>query len=408
MNRDDAGSCRVRVIKLIWWVPHYRVPIFRRLCQNPHLDFTICAGDDNLVPGGARVASAEDVGRLRGINWRRLRRSRRLRWFPFRDYEWQPEAVWIAWREDFDVLITLGNKSISNWLARFICRLRGIPSFEWTQGLKGPDGWPRWLLRRLHLAWANGFLLYGRFATDFFAAHGIDRRRLFTVHNSLEHGLQTELRKRLTADDLRCVRGRFGAAGTEDRLVFFSGRFEHRKRLDWLLHALAILRDRGRRVVGVLIGEGRDEPRLRAEAKRLQLGDRALFYGPCYEEQALGPIICAADLCVAPQAVGLVVMHSFVYGTPVLTCENSAWTHGPEVEAIVEGETGGFYRDGDVNDLADKMETMLYPKPVKDQMLAECIRTIDEGYTPQYQERVIIQALNAVLPPRKRIPPGQS
>jgi hypothetical protein len=115
---------RPKIIKLIWWIPHYRVPVFRRLSQNPDLDFTVCAGDNSLNFGGEKVASASDVGSADGVNWRRLD-SRRLKMPPFRRYEWQPEAVRIAWRDDIDAVISLGNKSLSNWLVR--CRSRQEP-----------------------------------------------------------------------------------------------------------------------------------------------------------------------------------------------------------------------------------------------------------------------------------------
>ena len=157
-------------------------------------------------------------------------------------------------------------------------------------------------------------------------------------------------------------------------------------------------------MVGIVIGDGREEGPLREQADQLKLGDRAMFYGPCYQEKELASIISASDLCVVPREVGLVVMHSFVYGTPVLTCENSAWRHGPELEVVVEGKTGGLYRDGNVVDLADKMEAMLYPVPAKQHMRRACMRIIDEEYTPEYQERVIIQAINSVLPPERQLP----
>lgn len=403
MSSDGKPIQRVRVLKLMWSIYHYRVPILRRLCKNPHLDFTVCAGDNRQIYGGARIASAEDVGQMEGIKWRRLR-SRQLRWFPFRDWEWQPEAVKIALTEDYDVQIIHSMLSLSNLLVRLICRLRGIPVIEWTQGVTRPTTGLKWLVKKLYVRLASACLFYGHFATDYFAARGFDRRRLFTVHNSLDHDLQVKLRERLTSEDIARVRERFGVAGLEDRLVFFSGRLERGKRVDLLLEALAFLRDRGRRVVGIVIGDGREEGPLREQADQLKLGDRAMFYGPCYQEKELASIISAADLCVVPREVGLVVMHSFVYGTPVLTCENSAWRHGPELEVVVEGKTGGLYRDGNVVDLADKMEAMLYPVPAKQHMRRACMRIIDEEYTPEYQERVIIQAINCVLPPERQLP----
>jgi hypothetical protein len=78
--------------------------------------------------------------------------------------------------------------------------------------------------------------------------------------------------------------------------------------------------------------------------------------------------------------------------------------HGPEIETVIERKTGIFFNDGDVHNLVEKMEQMLYPKPSKNEMSRNCMKMIDQYYTPQYQERVIIQSLNYVLPAEKQIP----
>ena len=51
---------------------------------------------------------------------------------------------------------------------------------------------------------------------------------------------------------------------------------------------------------------------------------------------------------------------------------------------------------------------MLYPASVKQRMEAECRRVVDTYYTPAYQEKVVIEALNTVLPAEKRLPLEQN
>lgn len=407
MKNEDIPKRRVKIIKLIWWIPHFRAPIFRRLSQNPNLDFVVCAGDNTRGPGGVHLAaSANQVGNAEGINWRRLD-SYYIKAPIFKDYEWQPEAVRIAWKENMDALICLGPRSLSNWLVRAICRCRRIPVIEWSHGVTRPEGGLKWAVKKAYMKLANAHLFYGRFARDFFVSRGFDEASLFVVNNSLDHNKQVEIREQINAEDIRRTRAEFGVSRPEDRLLFHSGRMKTVRKLPLLIGALRILRDRGRRVFLVLIGKGEQEEALRTGVDDNGIGDRVVFYGSCYEEDTLGRIISASDLCVVPSQTGLIAMHSLVYGTPLLTCENTSWGHTPEVEAIVEGETGGFFREGDVDDLARKVEAMLYPEPCKSRMSKACMQMIDSHYTPEYQERVIIQALNYVLPKEKKIPlPG--
>lgn len=355
-----------------------------------------------MIRGGMKLACAHDVQRAEGINWRRIRSSY-LKGPVLKILEWQPEAVKIVLREDVDVVISHGLFSLSNLLVRVICRLRGIPVIEWTLGLKTEERGLRWFLANLYYRQAAAFLFYGKFARDFFVRHGYDPTKLFIVYNSLDHEKQVVVRQSVTEQTRASCRAECGATRDEDRLVFDSCRLEKDKRLDMLIEAVAILKKRGRTVFLVLIGEGLEGQRLEELSRAEKVADRVRFYGACYDEDKLGVLVSASDLCVVPGEVGLTAMHSLVYGTPVLTCENTRGRHGPEVEAIVRGKTGEFFRDGDVEDLANQMEQMLYPSPCKARMSAACMEIIDRCYTPKYQEQVIIEALNCVLPPTKQI-----
>jgi glycosyltransferase involved in cell wall biosynthesis len=399
-------SSKPKVLHFIWWIPHYRVPIFRRLSQNKHIDFEVCAGDNSEMPDGAKVASASEVGNITGVNWRYLK-SRRIRGLIFKDFEWQTEAVKVALRENIDVVINLGYQSLSNWLVRLICKLKGIPIIEWTHGVVRPEKGFRWFVRKHYYKWAKAFLLYGNFARAFFVEHGFKPEQIFVVNNSLDFDKQVDIRNRITEDKIGYIRQNFGVTNPNDRLIFHSGRLEKKKNLSLLINALSEMKQRGRNIVLILIGSGREEDNLRNQVKRNGITNNVIFYGSCYSEEEIGGIISASDLCVVPGAVGLIAMHSLVYGTPILTCENTNWRHFPEIEAVIEGKTGRFFEDENIEDLVEKMEQMLYPVPCKNQMSEACKDIIDNYYTPEYQERVIIKALNYVLPQDKKMPVPQ-
>ena len=391
-----------KVCCVTWMVAHYRVGIYRRLSQNRCFDFAVLAGDNTTVAGGTSVASGTETGGMEGINWRCVL-SRRIRGPLFRNYEWQPEVPVVVWRERPDVVICSGNKSLSNWLLRVVCRLRGIPLVEWTMGVRGPEHGLKWAVRRFYMKWAKAHLVYGECARKFYCAHGFREEDVFAVHNSLDHDTQVEVRKTLSAEDIRRTREGLGATDSTDRIVVCSGRLDARKKIDLLLTAVACCKAVGRRCIVVLVGSGEAEVFLREHAAAKGIADQVRFVGACYDERRLGEIFSSADLCVIPGAAGLTIMHSMVYGTPVLTAENTHWEHGPEVEAVIEGHTGGFFKPDDVHSLAAKMQEMLFPEPCKDAMQDACMKKIETDYTPQYQERVIIEALNHVLPTEGRI-----
>lgn len=393
---------RVKLVMLMWWIPHYRAPIFRRLSKSPQLDFVVWAGNNRTMFHGQEVATAQDAGVADGINWRPVRSHRFRRW-PLRDFEWQPEALKLAWRQDVDVLMIHGIKSLSNWLVRVICKLRRIPLVEWTHGaIRPPPPW-KWRVRKFYMKWADAFLLYGQYACDFFVAQGFDARRVFRINNSLDYDKQVTIRDALTEDTLRETRASFGVRDADQRLIVHCGRIRKKKTLRLLIDAIRILKERERKVVAVIIGDGADEAGLRRYAGQCDLADRVVFCGPVYDEERLGRIIAASDLCVVPASLGLTAMHSMVYGTPVLTCDNSGWVQGPEFDAVIDGETGILFRWKDLDDLVQKMDAALYPVPCKPDMAQACRDTIAREFTPAYQERVVLRMINTLVPAHKRV-----
>lgn len=367
------------------------------------MTFEICAGNNQDIGDGKMLTCLQSPSQSEGINWR-LIRSIRFKGPFLKNWEWQPEAVKMVFHEKIDVVIIHGFFCLSNWLLRIICKLRGIPVIEWTQGLKRPAKGLRWFVANQYYRWASAFLFYGNFARDFFIQRGYRPERMFVVYNSLDYDKQKAIRETITPEQIRQCRAECGAASYEARLIINSSRLEKGKQIELQIQAIARLKRQGRGVYMVLVGDGLEKSTLQQLSRDLDVEDRLRFIGACYEEEKLGLLFCAADLCVVPGPVGLIAMHSLVYGTPLLTCENTRGKHGPEIETIVEGKTGRYFRDGEVEDLVAKIEQMLYPVPCKEKMSAACREVIDKYYTPQYQEKIIIQALNSVLPPEKQIP----
>ena len=384
----------------VWSIVHYREAVYRKLCSTPGLQLTICAGtNSSTFYTGGSIALADN---LAGIDHRVIR-SVRLKGPFLRGWEWQGEAVRLAWREKVDAMICFGPVSLSNWLVRLVCRLRGIPLLEWSIGVKKPEKGIRWAYRKFYMACANALMLYGRWSAEYCISRGFSRDRVFVIHNSLDHGRQVELRNSISDEEIEQVRAHYGVTDSQERLIFHSGRLETRKRIELLIDAVQQVRDRGRRVTLVLVGDGPEEERFKEHARRGGLADVVHFIGACYDEEALGRLFCASDLCVVPGSIGLLAMHSLVYGTPVL-CSEGNDEHGPEVEAVIEGETGGFFRLGDVDHLTDRLEELLYENPCKPRMSEACRRIIDTEWTPAYQQEKIVEAINAVLPSDRRIP----
>lgn len=295
-------------------------------------------------------------------------------------------------KDDFDVFLILGeSRALSTWLFSIKARLfyPHKKVFYWTHGWYGKESYAERLLKKLFFRLPNGgIFLYGNYARELMIKEGFNPRKLYTIHNSLAYEKQLSMRKQLTR---QCVfENHFG---NDYPNLFFIGRLTAIKKLDMILRAMVILRDRGERFNMTYIGDGDQRDSLVTQTEELGLERNVWFYGPCYDEKELSGIIYNADLCVSPGNVGLTAIHSMVFGTPVLTHDD--FPHQmPEFEAIHEGVTGDFFKVNDVDSLADSISKWFAEKNgCRDLVRQACMKEIDENWTPQYQMAVFREHL---------------
>lgn len=175
---------------------------------------------------------------------------------------------------------------------------------------------------------------------------GFVRRKMTVIPNAVDPG-EAETG---TGGD---ARARFGIA--DDAVVAgVVGRLSPEKGQLHFVRALDHVRRRIPRVAGLLVGDGQDLPRLRAEAARLGLADAIVFAGHVRE---MADVYRAMDLVVLPsESEGMpnVALEAMIFGKPVV-----ATRVGGVPEVIVDGETGVVVPPGDPRALGEAMIRVL-------------------------------------------------
>ena len=288
----------------------------------------------------------------------------------------------------YDAFLVLGNTpNVATWLGLILHNIfnRKIKVYSWTHGLlrirKQPRHWFEELFQKLPYA----TFVYGDRAKKIMISRGFDENKIFAIHNSLDYDEQLKYRGNFS--DI--YRSHFG---NNNKTLFFIGRLTPVKKLDMLVTAVDILRNKGKDVNLVFIGDGEMGNSLKEQVESLNLNDRVWFYGPCYNEKEKSELISNADLCVAPGNIGLTAMDTLMYGTPAITMDNFGFQM-PEHEAIIEGVTGSFFRENDVNDMADKIEKWFDNGLDREIIRKNCYDEIDTNWTPYYQIEVFKQFL---------------
>lgn len=382
MDKHAPSSRRVAVV--YHYFAHYRRPVFFEMIEHGehHYEFL---GADHSFGSGIKLTDDFPSGRFRKTR----------AWWPG-PFLIQPGAVLAALGTRYDTLILLGDsKWPTTWLAALVGRIRGKRVLMWTHGwLREESGLQR-RFRDCFYKLANALLLYHNRAKSIGIAHGFDPDRMHVIYNSLDTEAQRAVADEITNEQAQQLR-KDAFAGAEDTPIVMSvTRLLPEKKLDQLIDAASILKARGTPINLIIAGDGPEREKLGAQAEWLDV--RVHFPGAIYDERTLGTMFHAADLTVMPGAIGLLVMHSLVFGTPVVSHDNFD-RQGPEYEAIVEGVTGGFFKEDSVESLADAIAKWISDDTVKARGSAEARSVIDRFYNPSTQRKLIDRAVSGLDP----------
>ncbi len=157
----------------------------------------------------------------------------------------------------------------------------------------------------------------------------------------------------------------------------YVGRLKRYKRIDLALSAVALLRDRGVRVRLRVAGRGDEEPRLRAQADALGIGDRVAFEGFVTEDRKRQLLrACWATVLPSPkEGWGITNIEAGACGTPAVAADSPGLR-----ESVVHGQTGLLVPYGDAAKLADALGS-LAASPAEVARLGDGARRFAEGFS---------------------------
>jgi glycosyltransferase involved in cell wall biosynthesis len=135
----------------------------------------------------------------------------------------------------------------------------------------------------------------------------------------------------------------------------YLGRLKRYKRVDLILRALALLRERGTPAFLTIAGRGEWEPKLRQLATRLGLEDRVEFTGFVDERRKRELMRTAwANVFVSPkEGWGITNLEAAACGTPTIASNSPGLR-----ESVVHRRTGELVPHGDVDALAGAMKKL--------------------------------------------------
>lgn len=351
-------------------LPAYRVPVFADLARRDGIALTVYYGDRASGP-----PNTADVGfNAVPVHLRETRiAGQPLMWH---GPQWR-----CATRRHCDVLVLSWDIHYASLVPALLrARAQGVRTVLWGHGYSKQEAawrsWPRERIGRL----ADALLLYNHTAAQRYLEAGWDSRRIFVALNAIDQSpIQAARQYWLERPEELADFQRAHGLDSGPTLLFVS-RLAPENRLDLMVEALAQLAPRHPGVGAVIVGKGEDEQRRLVElASRRGVADRLRLLGAIYEQQQLAPWFLSADVFCYPSNMGLSILHAFGYGLPVVTSDQPS-DHGPEIEALRDGQNGLVYRRGDAASLAQALGRLLDEAGLREKLAAEALRTATEQF----------------------------
>ena len=299
---------------------HYRFPVFRAIngtcLDGDHIDFYIPRNDSkglNVIQDGFDDLNVYGLSNF-SISGRLL---------------YQFGVVSAIFKRDYDVVVLWGGATVfSNWLAILIAKVKKVRVVFWGHGLYGNEGCLKLNFRCVFYRCAELHFLYGGHAKRLMA-NFLPSVKTAVIYNSLDVSRIRELVDTTMATEV-CWD------------LIFVGRLTDIKRLDLLIDALVICKERGLALKVVVVGDGAIQGELRKCAQDKEVEECFEWVGACYNEAVLTGYFKRSKFCISPGNIGLMAMHALYNDTPVITHSDLRYQM-PEAEVIEDGINGFLF-----------------------------------------------------------------
>lgn len=373
-------------------MPLYRLGVFHELSKiKEQYEFT-CFGDTKKEGGIEMIpwSMANNVN-SGGINWVKTSNyfyiSERLLW--------QTGIVKRILFSKYDYFIFEGGVfHIPTWIFAILCRASRKKVLFWTHGFLGLDKGLKKLIRICYFKLAHGLLLYGNYSKELMMKSGFHENKLFVIYNSLDTAKRFNL---LSISNSYLIFEEKAKLFSNPKIqtVIFIGRLVKEKNIPFLLNAVKELSDKGHPINCIIIGDGPEMLSIKTFISANFLEKNVHLAGALYNEEEICKYFEMSDIMISPGNVGLNCIHSLAYGIPVLT-HNNLQFHGPEVEAIIPGETGLLFEFNNYKDLLVKIVEWNNIKLTKEEIKKNCKKVIMSRYNPHEHAANIILAINNI------------
>lgn len=228
------------------------------------------------------------------------------------------------------------------------------------------NAWVLMKIRKYLYNRADASLNYCSRGVELWPSYGVPKEKIFVRYNSGDTEAFFDRKEEvMKASNL---------LSPCSKRILHIGRLVAWKRVDLLIEAYEKVYAHFPDSELTIVGDGPELENLKKQASLSTAKDHIRFVGGVYDPFELGRYMKESSVYVLAGMGGLSINDAMCYELPVIcsVCD------GTEKDLVEEGKNGYLFKEGDADDLAEKIEIILTDEEIRKQMGKESLRIIEE------------------------------
>ncbi len=382
-----------RIILFQKIAPHYRIPLFREL--HKVLGICVCHSAEK------KKASLKDCSDFMDYPHEQIRRFYLL-----------PNSNTLVLQDILTPLLKHRPRVVicqasfgylTMWALILLKSLFCYKLIAWSHGVRNDEilspfsSFKTRILLRVfdHL---DGVIFYSKKRKAIVGRYLRKNRNLVVARNTIDTHPLLAIYEKLEIEGKEKIKRELGIK--HDFNIVFIGRLIRGKRIDILFDCFNFVSKKIN--VGLhIVGDGPEKYRVMRQIRNKP--NDIYYHGAVYDDILKGKILYISDLTLNPGYVGLSIVESFCYATPVMTLRTSKIGpfHSPEIEYLVDNYNGILSNEYSIEEnLKECLSDSLLLKTLSENAL-ETAKTISlQGMVSQFVQ--VLSNLNSVNLPKKQ------
>lgn len=343
-------------------LPQYRIDFYNSLKEELYKKNIIL----DLIYGDSHYDSRRDTVHC---DWATFKRNKIINFGAFKAI-WQP-CLKEAASADL-VIVEQANSLLINYILMARRAFTSKKLAFWGHGLNLQDAKNSFFnkFKLTYIKRVDWWFAYTENVKKFLVENGYNAQKVTATLNAIDTKKLNDFYKSIDEAEVITLKEQLGIKDCETVFIYCGALYKE-KRIDFMIDALAMLNKKGYKFKFLLVGSG---PLDDFVAKAASENDWLINAGPKFgREKAL--YFRAADIFLQPGAMGLGVLDSFAFETPMIAAESAF--HGPEFEYLVN-DYNGIISSGKLEDYVNDIAALVSSPEKYNYIKSNCKLMVDK------------------------------